>query len=137
MTDLFPIELPAQETPHYTESDHEFRSTFIAAKPEGMSWYAYDVEVKSPTLVRFTAYGMRDSCYGGIGEARGSFEVTVAPEVTREAIEREAMRLAKARRRAELRAEEDARIKAYAGEILAEVYGARGSEVPQELDRKA
>jgi hypothetical protein len=115
---MFPFTIPAYETPHYTESAHDFRQAFIKAKPEGVSWYAYDVEVKSPTLVEFTTWGMRCTARGGIGAKGISFEAVVTPDVTRDAMWRHARGLAEQRRMVERMQTEEEIVAAYAAEIL-------------------
>ena len=115
---MFPFTIPAYENPHYTESAPDFRQAFLKAKPEGVSWYAYDVEVKSPTLVEFTTYGMRDMCHGGIGARGVSFDAVVTPEVTRDAMWWHARRLAEERRMIERTQAEEEIIAGYTAEIL-------------------
>lgn len=116
---FFPFTLRAHETRHYTSSPRDFRDTFIAHKPEGLVWYAYDVEVKSATLVKFVVYDTRDTCTGGIGERIDDFEVTVPTSLTRRAIKAEALVHAKARRAVELDEVEEMIISGYADELLA------------------
>ena len=120
---MFPFAIKAYETPNFTSSAYEFRTAFLQAKPEKLSWYAYDVCVLSPTMVEFTVYDMRDSFYGGKGEATAAFEARVGRDVTRKAIEREAERLAIVRRQHELEAAEHAIIADYATEILEAALG--------------
>lgn len=116
---VFPFTLHAEEWAAYTESPRNFREAFLAAKPEGLIWYAYDVTVQSSTLVDFTVYGMRDTVSGGVGKKVGAFSAAVSAEVTRPAIVREATRLAAARRDDEVQQREDEIIAGYVAEILA------------------
>jgi hypothetical protein len=118
---LFPFTLYAEETPHYTSSPFDFRPTFLQVRPKDMGWYAYDVEIKSPTEVTFTVRAMRDACSGGIGDKIGTLTATVDPALTRKAITNRAMALAAARRASELYAEEQRIILSYAEELLAAI----------------
>jgi hypothetical protein len=119
--ELFPFLLLAEETPHFTSSPYAFRPAFLANVPKDLlPYFAFDVEVKSPTHVVFTVYDMRDTCYGGIGKAKGTFEATVDPEITKEFILRQATFVAKRRRADEKRAAEEALIAHYAAQVLIE-----------------
>lgn len=118
---VFPFTLSAHDNGHFVSSPRGFDAAFKAAKPEGLSWYAFDVTVHSPTEVTFTPYGMACMAYGGIGAAKPSFSAVVTAEVTRPAIVRVATNLARWRRKAELEAAEDAIVAAYASKILAEI----------------
>lgn len=119
MKPLFPFTIFALETTHYTMSAHGFRGAFLAAKPKDLTWYAYDVIVKSRTEVEFTVYSMRDNCYGGIGEKIATFEAVVDPSLTAGPIENEALRRGHEKRAEELMAIERRMVRRYADELLA------------------
>lgn len=121
---MFPFTVGAIETPGYTSSPYDFRKAFSANKPEGVVWYAYDVVVKSPTLVEFVVYSMRDMCFGGIGEQIATFDAIVDRSVTGPAMLREATRTAQYRRFQELEAAEAAIVARYAREIIEAVVAA-------------
>jgi hypothetical protein len=121
---FFPFKLEAQQMPTWVDSPRDFREVFQANRPKNKSCYGYDVKVLSATQVEFTAFGMADSYYGGIGEPIATFEVTVDPEVTRKSIVRRAGQFAFWRREAELVAQENAILMRYRDEILATLEAA-------------
>ena len=45
-----------------------FRNVFLERKPNGLTFYEFDVIVRSKTSVTFVVYGVRDNFYGGRGE---------------------------------------------------------------------
>lgn len=83
---FFPFTLHAYETPHFTSSPAGFREAWMRIRPEGMSWFAYDVVIQSPTLIEFVIYGMRDTYSGGKGAEKGRFETEVDASITNKAI---------------------------------------------------
>jgi hypothetical protein len=105
-------------------SSHEFRNVYNANRPKDKSWYAYDVVVKSPSLVEFIVYDMHDMCYGGLGKEIRRFEAKVHPELTRKSIERRAGMFALERRDRELVEQERAILLRYRDEILATLEAA-------------
>lgn len=115
--DFFPFTLAAYETPHFTRSPYDFRAAYLANRPKGESWYAYDVVVKSPTEVEFIVYDMRCNLSGGIGKEARRFKCTVAPEVTAPSIERRVQAMAVLVRQQELDRIEQAAIGGYADVI--------------------
>lgn len=120
---MFPFTLYAEETPHFTKSSYAFRPTFLANKPTGLTWFAYDVVIKSPTNIAFVVYAMRDNIYGGLGDKIDQFPAIVPAELTRKFVEERAMLLARGRFDDELRASQRAIIKSYADEILVTLDG--------------
>lgn len=120
MSDVFPIDLRACETPHYTSSPYQYREVFraalLAADPRA-SYYAFDVTVHSPTAVSFIAYDMRDNLYGGIGNEVWRGKASVPASLTRDDVERAIFAAAKRRRALERVEEENAVIRGYAEEI--------------------
>jgi hypothetical protein len=115
---FFPFTLHAEETPHYTQSEGKFRAVFNAVRPKDLSWFAYDVVIKSPTYVTFVMYDMRDNCSGGLGKYIGKCHSVVDAKLTRPFIEKQAQRRAVARRARELHAAENALIARYTLQIL-------------------
>lgn len=115
--DFFPFTLRAQETLNYTYSPHAFREAFLSAKPEGMSWYAYDVIVRSPTKITFVVYDMRDMTYGGIGGEIGRVDWIVDPKITGQAMNDRMFALARDVRQQELEAAEMKVVAGYADQI--------------------
>ena len=116
---MFPFTIKAIEHPHHTHSDHRFRHV-MRTLPKSESWFAYDVIIHSPTEIEFVTYGMRDTCYGGIGTERERIKTTVPASLTRQAIETKAFKLAEKRRADELAEIERLIIARYADEILTE-----------------
>jgi hypothetical protein len=98
-------------------SERSFEKAFIEAKPKEKAWFAYDVEIASPTTVVFRVFDMRDSFYGGVGDVSFCVEATVSPELTRPHIEREIHRMAAERRATEIEAYEARLVARYADEI--------------------
>jgi len=45
-----------------------FRDVFLDRKPKGLTFYEFDVVVRSKTSVTFVVYDMRDNFYGGRGK---------------------------------------------------------------------
>lgn len=116
---------PFPFTIHCTNSctqPYGYYGTWMKTKPEKLVWYAYSVEIKSPTQIEFIAYDMRDSYFGGIGRKIGTFKATVTPDVTRKSIIARATDLAADKRQQELEAEEARIIGEYTHAILAEIY---------------
>ena len=63
--EVFPFTLVSTWKGH---SDLRFQRTFLRAKPEEMTWYCYDVIVKSPSEVTFAVYDIYDNVYGVKGK---------------------------------------------------------------------
>lgn len=107
--EFFPFTIPCRDDHTYVRYATEFQNLFLAHRPEKMSWYAYDVVIKSPTTVGFVVYTMRDSARGGIGGKVGEFEIGgVDPDLTKNAIIKQAYDLASSQRALELRLAEEA-----------------------------
>lgn len=119
---VFPIELRAYETAHFTSSPYRYRDVFVAAflaeRPKG-SYYAFDVTIHSRTEVSFTAYDMRDFCFGGIGDIIWRGSATVSQELTDEDVEQAIQRAAAVQLIAERAAEDRRIIGGYADQIRA------------------
>ena len=77
---LFPFTLYAEEGDDSTSRQREFRGAILAALHRGLIFSAYVVVLHSPTNVRFTSFGMRDSCFGVIGMRVAEFSATVSAE---------------------------------------------------------
>lgn len=128
MEGFFPIKLLAYDTPGYTDSSMDFRLIFQKAKPEGLTWYAYDTIVKSPTLVEFVVYDLASNYMraeggsGRIGREIGRFEVKVSKKDTKKTMQNRALRLAEQQRHDELVAQEQQIIGSYAYKILKEAH---------------
>ena len=120
MSNFFPIHINAEETPHFTSSSYKFRPLFLANKPTGMSWYAYNVIIHSPTNVEFVVYDMFCSARGGIGKEVGSFEATASAELTAPYIQKHAVSIAQYRIDEERRAANKLILKNRAEDVLAE-----------------
>lgn len=75
--EVFPFTVKSRDTGHYIDHPWNYHKTFAKYKPEGLSWYAYDVKVLSKDRAKFTVYGMEDFCYGGIGDVKCKFECDV------------------------------------------------------------
>ena len=116
--EFFPFTLYASDNGHYVRSPDAFRVLWLRTRPEGQSWYCYGVTIKSPTAVTFVIYDMADSARGGIGEIRATYDAVATPTLTKEAIEKRAMELARLRRDEELAQYETAIITGYAEELL-------------------
>lgn len=114
---FFPFTLRASETPHYTYSPHAFRKTFLEVKPEGLTWYAYDVIIYSPTKITFVVYDMRDTSYGGIGKEITRIDAKVSVEITAQACNERMFALARDVRQQELDASELQMIGSYADQL--------------------
>lgn len=115
---FFPFELHATDSHGWAANPTDFKETFLKHKPAELSWYAYDVRIISQTQIEFIVFNMRDTCYGGIGREIAHFACTVDPAVTRNSIEKRAMRLAIEKRETEIAAAERSVIKSYADELL-------------------
>ena len=116
---------PFPFTVHCAENYHtpfEFKDTWMKIKPAKLTWYAYSVEVKSPTEIEFIVFDMKDNYFGGIGAKIGTFKATVTPDVTRKSIIARAARLAADKREQELEAEEARIVGQYTHDILSEIY---------------
>ncbi len=109
-SDIFPFTIHCYDNGHYIEMDNRYRETWLSIKPKDYTWYCYDVTIKSRTEITFTIYGMRDTCYGGIGEKQDQFEVTVDKELTDKSIEKECKRIAREIRQKQIDDEETVRI---------------------------
>src|SRR5690606_21629195 len=112
--------LHAGERPTWVEGPRAFREVSMAAKPAELTWYAYDVTIRSPTEVTFAVYGMHSFPTGCVGEMTATFQALVAAEVTAPAIPREAMRLARCQREEETAQAEDEIVRRYVEAIFAE-----------------
>lgn len=112
---MFPIFLIADRVRGW--SNYEFQPLFLKNKPEDTSWYAFDVEILSPTLVRFIGFDL-DHYYGGVGKEKFRFEVSVDAEMTEKARWAAAQREAHVRRDAELKRIESLIIDDYTKEIF-------------------
>lgn len=116
--EFFPFTLGAWDSGYgWSRSPTDFQGAFMANKPEGLVWYAYDVEVKSPTLVEFTVYDMACNVKGGIGRKIAEFGATVEPWVTQTAIEARVKVLAQAVRDRELARQEERKVEGYADDL--------------------
>lgn len=113
---LFPFTLKCD---HRGWSDHSFRQTFMDYKPRGMSWYAYDVIVTSPSEVEFVAYGIFCPAKGGVGDEITRFKADVPASLTCQSIKHQAERLALAFRKKELAGAENLIVSGYAAAIIA------------------
>lgn len=111
---MFPFTVYAK----YENSTRDFYQTFMANRPKGLTWYAYNVVVKSPTEVEFVVFDMEDMATGGIGDEIGRFEATVDASVTLVAMTRHAHELATLQLYDERVAEERRIVAGYAAEIL-------------------
>lgn len=91
----------------------------MARKPDRLSCYGYDVIVLSRDEVEFVAYGMRDTCFGGLGDEVGRFKTKAPRMLTREPTKNRAHQIALLARQDEIeRAERDI-VQAYAEAIFA------------------
>lgn len=115
---MFPFTVFADDTPHYTSSPYDFRSAYEAARNGMSGGFAYNVVVNSPTEITFQVFGMRDTCYGGIGKHLWDIDATVSPEITKNAIRNQAYDMARFRRAKELQEAEDRLIDGYVDEII-------------------
>jgi hypothetical protein len=111
---VFPITLRCD---HTGWSAYDFRDAFLAAKPAGLTYYAYDTIIHSRTEVEFVAYDMLDNCYGGVGKEKARFRATVSRDLTDEAVKKQVYLVAQDRRERELDQREELIIRAYAAEI--------------------
>jgi hypothetical protein len=119
---IFPFTLFAYDnTPHYVSSEYKFRPVFLQNKPEGLSWYCYNVVVKSPTEVTFVHYGMLDNFSGGIGKLQGEFDAVVSAELTLPFIQKQAKLKAEWLRAQELAKAEQDIINGYYEQIMASI----------------
>lgn len=114
---VFPFTIRAVETRHFTSSSIQFRKTFLDGRPEGETWYAYDVIVHSRTKVEFVVFGMRDLLYGGIGDEVFRFEEVVDAKLTKRPYDKRVYDLATQIFNEKARLEELEEIKHYAGRI--------------------
>jgi len=115
---LFPFTIRAHEVEEgAVHNPYNFRDAFIEFKPKDMSWYAFDVTIKSPIHLRFTAYGMRSNMVGGIGKRLGEFDGYVKASLTAASIENRIKAMAEDRRRTELELAEAKIIRGYADEL--------------------
>lgn len=114
--ELFPFTI---ECDYRGWSAHAFRDAFLARKPEGLTWYAYDVVVRSPNDVEFIVYSIACNVRGGVGREVARFQAEVPRSTTWPSIERQAEQLAKVLRRKELTEAEDEIIRGYASAIIA------------------
>jgi len=71
------------------------REVFIAGKPEGKSFYEYDVLVISSTSVEFVAYDLKCMSSGGRGRMTFRFKSKVSKDKTRALIHGQLDRLAR------------------------------------------
>lgn len=104
-------------------SPREFYAAYMEAKPEGLSWFGYDVEVRSPTEVTFYVLDMADFARGGRGRVVKQISAKVDQSVTKKAIERRLWTIAVEKRKQELRDAEDRIIAGYADELHRQVFG--------------
>lgn len=116
MKDFFPFTRFCDRDKGY--SAREFYDAFQAVRPDDMSFYGYDVIIKSAFEVTFIVYGMECNVYGGVGAEKGRFDAIVPTGLTRASIERRALRLAQLKRRVELDESELSIIEGYAADIL-------------------
>lgn len=79
--DIFPITLRCDREKGW--SNHDFRALFITNKPDGLSWYGYDVVINSSTDIKFIIWDMYDNFYGGCGNIVAEFNLKVNSVVTR------------------------------------------------------
>ncbi len=115
---FFPFTIFAHDNGHYVQEPWGFRRAFLKIKPEGLTWYTFNVTIKSPTEVEFTTYGMYSFSTGGIGKKEHTFSATLDIEITREAITNEARRRARLKRQQELDEAENAVIETYTSAII-------------------
>lgn len=114
---FFPFTRAARDNGHFIDFLHGFRPT-LATKPEARGWYCFDVTFLSRTQIVITTFGMRDMCWGGIGEKEGEFAFTVDPALTERYVNHRARLLAEWRRAYELEQAEQALLDRYAAEAL-------------------
>lgn len=110
LDDLFPFTIRARDNGHFIWMDHTYRETWLKIRPKDYIWKCYDVTIKSPTEIMFTIYGMRDMCWGGIGDKQDDFDVTVDDSLTYKSIVEECESRARAIRRQQIQEQEQALI---------------------------
>jgi hypothetical protein len=118
---FFPFTIPADETPHYTASCYDFRPVFMAHRPKDMTWFAYDVIVKSRDEIEFVVFDMRCNVSGGIGKEIGRIPAVVPEVLTLKHINDQARRRAIAKREWELHNAEKRIIERYTAQFLEDI----------------
>lgn len=98
----------------------EYYSLFVNHKPDGLTWYACDVVVNSPTQLEFVMYGMADYFYGGVGDEVARFCLAVDRDVNSAALIRRSVELAEWYEDQRLVEERRKRVQANADALLAE-----------------
>ncbi len=118
MIAVFPIHLHSDERGRMI---WEFRDVFMATRKSEVTWFCFDVIVRSRTDVTFVVFDMRDTTHGGKGKELYRYDAVVSSKLTLRFIEAHIYALAEARRSAELQAAEHAIIDGYANEIRTEL----------------
>lgn len=113
---VFPITLSCDDRGW---SEYRYREFFLANKPKGLTWFAYDTIILSETEVEFVVYDMRCNYSGGRGVEIERFKAAVPKEIIGSDIEKKIVAVAAARRGEELAAHEKRIIAGYADEIRA------------------
>lgn len=121
MKDLFPFEIAAHDNGNFIDQP-PFRKTFRDGKPDDVTWYAFDIKVSSWSECEFTVFGMRDSCYGGIGMACGSFTCVPNEDEIKAYIVRRLYRMAVAEEEREVREARAKRVEEIRNQLMIE-YG--------------
>jgi len=116
--EVFPFTLVSTWKGH---SDLRFQRTFLRAKPEEMTWYCYDVIVKSPSEVTFAVYDIYDNVYGVKGKKIAEVNAEADIALTAECINDRIQHMAKIFRAEELACIEQAIIDGYAARIKAAI----------------
>lgn len=113
---VFPFTLRAYDNGDFAQSPMDFREVYLAKRNPDVTWFAYDVIVKSYVDVTFIVYGMHGA-HGGIGKFLYSFDAVVDTSVTQKPVERRLNALATKRFDEEQRAAEEATINRYVEEL--------------------
>jgi len=78
----------------YNSTNQELSRLFRENKPEGETYYDYDLIVHSKKEIEFVAFGMFDNFHGGRGKEKYRFKVTVKPKDTKRYIDQHLKTLA-------------------------------------------
>ena len=115
---IFTFTVRAYDTGKYIKNPWQANSTFAKYKPEGSSWYAYDVELLSKTRANFIVYDIACTVYGGIGRVSYEFSCDVDERDTSNFIEREVRRIAVRQENLEFESVRLARVLTIESEIM-------------------
>lgn len=133
---IFPFTLAYNDTGHSVFSPDKFRDILLKNKPKNLNWHAYDVEIISPTKIKFIVYDIRVGFgldrYDSVKEKVGQFIVDdVDPRVTESSIHTRILNLAQV----EFNRREDVRV---GKEILklAQQIAVENLYLAEELDAK-